>query len=287
MAAPDGRVAGPAPRIRRPRPGLRTGDLCREARRRGLRPVGSTCRSACWPPPRDAPLVQGDALRLPVRTARSTASPAASPCATSSTWSRSSPSCASSASGGRIALLEVAEPANRLLGPRHLLREGRALVIGGLLSDASPTATCPGRWPTCLAGGDGRADHRGAGFTAVERRCCPEASPSSSPDEAVVTGPATSALIACTRRLDHDVDLLAFAGDDGVLIEKGAPAQREALAADWPARDPTWPPATTLASGSASTSRGARDRRRGVRGPPLRAGAPPPGRARGDRRAWR
>jgi menaquinone-specific isochorismate synthase len=48
-------------------------------------------------------------------------------------------------------------------------------------------------------------------------------------------------LVARTRRLDADVDLLAFAGDDGFVCEKGrsgVAGRGRALAIEWPAGDP-------------------------------------------------
>ncbi|HEY8545853.1 MAG TPA: isochorismate synthase [Acidimicrobiales bacterium] len=48
-------------------------------------------------------------------------------------------------------------------------------------------------------------------------------------------------LAARTQRLDHDVDLLAFAGDDGVLFERGRvglAGRGIAGSLDWPAGDP-------------------------------------------------
>ena len=57
-----------------------------------------------------------------------------------------------------------------------------------------------------------------------------------------MTAAAEPALIARTRRLDHDVDLLAFVGDDGFVFEKGragVAGRGEALAVDWPAGDPS------------------------------------------------
>jgi menaquinone-specific isochorismate synthase len=49
-------------------------------------------------------------------------------------------------------------------------------------------------------------------------------------------------LVARTRRLDADVDLLAFAGDDGFVFERarsGVAGRGHALVVDWPAGDPT------------------------------------------------
>jgi menaquinone-specific isochorismate synthase len=57
-----------------------------------------------------------------------------------------------------------------------------------------------------------------------------------------VTAAPERALVARTRRLDHDVDLLAFAGDDGFVFEKGrvgVAGRGEALVVDWPAGDPS------------------------------------------------
>ena len=48
-------------------------------------------------------------------------------------------------------------------------------------------------------------------------------------------------LVARTRRLDADVDLLTFAGDDGFVFEKGRSGlagRGRALVVDWPAGDP-------------------------------------------------
>jgi menaquinone-specific isochorismate synthase len=52
---------------------------------------------------------------------------------------------------------------------------------------------------------------------------------------------APPGLVARTRPLDHDVDLVAFAGHDGVVFEKGRAGlagRGRALAVDWPAGDP-------------------------------------------------
>ena len=132
-----------------------TGDFCRELERaRASARSASTSPSGCWPAARtDAPLVQADALRLPAaRRRRSTASPAASPCAT---WSSSTPFFAElarvraprrahrPARGGR-----APEP-GAAVGPRHLLRQGRAHGSAGCCPTPPPTATCPSRWPTC------------------------------------------------------------------------------------------------------------------------------------------
>jgi isochorismate synthase len=58
-------------------------------------------------------------------------------------------------------------------------------------------------------------------------------------------------LVARTRRLDADIDLLSFAGDDGFVFEKGRAGlagRGVALAIDWPAGDP--PAAARAAAGA-------------------------------------
>ena len=76
----------------------------------------------------------------------------------------SSPSCARVLRpGGRIALLEVAEPdePGAPLRPRRVLRQGGALRRWRCCPTPPPTATCPGRWPTCRpAGAAGHAGRR-------------------------------------------------------------------------------------------------------------------------------
>jgi len=117
-----------------------TGDLCDELVRAGYRPTGVDLSygmlAAAHTP---APLVHGDALRLPV-------SDAAFDGATCGFALRNfvalEPFLASLARvvrpGGRIALLEVATPANRLLRWGHSVYFGHVVPrIGALLSDAA------------------------------------------------------------------------------------------------------------------------------------------------------
>src|SRR5687768_99791 len=94
-----------------------TGDLCRELASQGLRPIGVDLSFGMLAAARtDAPLVHGDALRLPV--------PAASvdgvTCGFALRNFASLPPFFAELSrvvrpGGRIAVLEVAEPPNRVL----------------------------------------------------------------------------------------------------------------------------------------------------------------------------
>lgn len=115
-----------------------TGDLCREVERAGGFPIGFDVSFGMLTKARtDAPLVQGDGLRLPLRDG-----------------SMSAVTCGFALRnvidisalfaefarvlipGGRVAVIEVAEPSSRLLRVGHGLYF-RKLVpfIGGLLSD--------------------------------------------------------------------------------------------------------------------------------------------------------
>jgi demethylmenaquinone methyltransferase / 2-methoxy-6-polyprenyl-1,4-benzoquinol methylase len=115
-----------------------TGDLCRELSGRGLRPIGLDLSFGMLAAARtSAPLAQADALRLPVPDG-------AVDGATCGFALRNlvslPPFFAELARvvrpGGRIALLEVAEPPNRLLRFGHALYFGRVVpLVGGLLSD--------------------------------------------------------------------------------------------------------------------------------------------------------
>lgn len=115
-----------------------TGDLCRTLDAAGHRPVGVDLSFGMLAAARTAaPLVQADALRLPL-PARSVAG------ATCGFALRNfvalPPFLAELARvvrpGGRIALLEVAEPERRVLRFGHRLYFGRVVPrIGGLLSD--------------------------------------------------------------------------------------------------------------------------------------------------------
>ena len=150
-----------------------TGDLCRELERRGLEAVGvdlswgMLAHSAT-----DAPLVQADALRLPLPDA----SVDGITCGFALRNFVDLEAFFAEAArvlvpGGRMALLEVAEPANPVLRWGHSVYFGKVVPrIGGLLSDPAAyrylprsVAYLPPR-PALLA------RIREAGFTAVERR---------------------------------------------------------------------------------------------------------------------
>jgi demethylmenaquinone methyltransferase/2-methoxy-6-polyprenyl-1,4-benzoquinol methylase len=115
-----------------------TGDLCRELTAGGLRPIGVDLSFGMLAAARtDAPLVHGDALHLPVPDA----SVDGVTCGFALRNFESLPPFFAELArvtrpGGRIALLEVAEPPNRFLRWGHGIYFGKVVpFIGGLLSD--------------------------------------------------------------------------------------------------------------------------------------------------------
>lgn len=150
-----------------------TGDLCRQLQSRGLRPVGVDLSWGMLAhAATTAPLVQSDALRLPFPDA----SVEGVTCGFALRNFVDLPAFFAESArvlvpGGRMALLEVAEPANPVLRWGHSVYFGKVVPrIGGLLSDPAAyrylprsVAYLPPR-PALLA------QLRGAGFTAVERR---------------------------------------------------------------------------------------------------------------------
>jgi demethylmenaquinone methyltransferase / 2-methoxy-6-polyprenyl-1,4-benzoquinol methylase len=117
-----------------------TGDLCRELHGRGLRPIGLDLSLGMLRAARtEGPRVQADALRLPVPDA----SVDGVTCGFAlRNFVELEPFFDELARvvrpGGRIGLLEVAEPPNPVLRWGHGVYFGRVVPrIGGLLSDAS------------------------------------------------------------------------------------------------------------------------------------------------------
>lgn len=115
-----------------------TGDLCRELAAQRARPIGIDLSYGMLAAARtDAPLLQGDALRLPVPDA----SVDGATCGFALRNFASLPPFFTELArvvrpGGRIALLEVAEPPNRLLRFGHGIYFGKVVpLVGGLLSD--------------------------------------------------------------------------------------------------------------------------------------------------------
>jgi demethylmenaquinone methyltransferase / 2-methoxy-6-polyprenyl-1,4-benzoquinol methylase len=150
-----------------------TGDLCRELAAAGLRPLGVDLSFGMLAAAHtDAPLIQGDALRLPLPTGTVDG-------VTCGFALRNlvavEPFLAELARvlrpGGRVALLEVATPPNRVLRWGHRAYFGRVVpVIGGLLSDASAYRYLPRSVAYLPEPPTLRQMIAAAGFTDVDRR---------------------------------------------------------------------------------------------------------------------
>jgi demethylmenaquinone methyltransferase/2-methoxy-6-polyprenyl-1,4-benzoquinol methylase len=117
-----------------------TGDLCRELQRQELRPIGVDLSFGMLAAARtDAPLLEGDALGLPVPAA----SVDGATCGFALRNFESLPPFFAELArvvrpGGRIALLEVAEPPNRVLRWGHAVYFGKVVPrVGALFSDAA------------------------------------------------------------------------------------------------------------------------------------------------------
>jgi demethylmenaquinone methyltransferase/2-methoxy-6-polyprenyl-1,4-benzoquinol methylase len=115
-----------------------TGDFCRELRKGGLRPIGIDLSYGMLAAARtDAPLVQADILRLPMPDA----SADGVTCGFALRNLVELPAFFAELGrvvrpGGRIALLEVAQPTNPVLRAGHGFYFGKVVPrIGGLLSD--------------------------------------------------------------------------------------------------------------------------------------------------------
>lgn len=132
-----------------------TGDLCRELSGAGLHPVGIDRSAGMLAAARGADgsrarwhgggLVRGDTLRLPIATA----SAAGAVCGFSlRNFLSLEPFLSECARvlrpGGRLALLEVATPANPVLRFGHSVYFGKVVpVVGGLLSDRAAYSYLP------------------------------------------------------------------------------------------------------------------------------------------------
>lgn len=150
-----------------------TGDLCRGLADAGLRPVGIDLSYGMLAAARtDAPLVHADALRLPVPDSWVDGVTCGFALRN---FMELEPFFVELARvvrpGGRIALLEVAEPTNRVLAWGHGIYFGRVVPkIGGLLSDPAAYQYLPksvAYLPEPAAMLETLAD---AGFDLVHRR---------------------------------------------------------------------------------------------------------------------
>jgi demethylmenaquinone methyltransferase/2-methoxy-6-polyprenyl-1,4-benzoquinol methylase len=150
-----------------------TGDLCRDLARDGYQPVGIDLSSGMLAHARtSAPLLQGDALRLPLAGGR--VDGAVSGFALRN-FAALEPVLAELARvvrrGGRIALLDVATPANPVVRTGHAVYFGHVVPrIGGLLSDGAAYRYLPRSVAYLPPVADLLDLVRNAGFDAVERR---------------------------------------------------------------------------------------------------------------------
>jgi demethylmenaquinone methyltransferase / 2-methoxy-6-polyprenyl-1,4-benzoquinol methylase len=165
-----------------------TGDFCRELTAAQLRPIGVDLSFGMLAAARtDAPLVQADILRLPVPDAAADGVT----CGFALRNLVELPAFFTELGrvvrpGGRIALLEVAAPRNRLLRAGHGVYFGKVVPrIGGLLSDPAAYRYLP-KSVAYLPEPQVMLDQvRAAGFVAVERH---------------VMFPGAAQLILATRR---------------------------------------------------------------------------------------
>jgi demethylmenaquinone methyltransferase/2-methoxy-6-polyprenyl-1,4-benzoquinol methylase len=150
-----------------------TGDLCRELTSAGLRPLGVDLSYGMLAAARTSvPLVQGDVLRLPVLDGAVDGVT----CGFALRNFESLPPFFAELArvvrpGGRIALLEVAEPPNRLLRAGHGFYFGKVVpLVGGLLSDPAAYRYLP-RSVAYLPPPDVMLEQLGhSGFADVDRQ---------------------------------------------------------------------------------------------------------------------
>jgi demethylmenaquinone methyltransferase/2-methoxy-6-polyprenyl-1,4-benzoquinol methylase len=149
-----------------------TGDLCRELRSAGFAPIGVDLSAGMLAAARtDAPLVEADALAMPLPDG----SVGGVTCGFAlRNFVALAPALAEMGRvvrpGGRIALLEVAEPANPLLRWGHRVYFGTVVpFVGGLLSDRAAYRYLPRSVAYLPPPDDLLALVAAAGFTGVGR----------------------------------------------------------------------------------------------------------------------
>lgn len=150
-----------------------TGDLCRNLREAGLRPVGVDLSWGMLAhAATDAPLVQADALRLPFPAAAMSGATCGFALRNLVDLDAFFAELARVvAPGGRIALLEVAQPTHPLLRWGHGVYFGHVVPrVGGLLSDPAAYRYLPRSVAYLPPVPELLAKLGAAGFAAVARR---------------------------------------------------------------------------------------------------------------------
>jgi len=115
-----------------------TGDLCRVLARAGLRPIGVDRSAGMLAAARtEAPLVQGDGIHIPVPDGAVDGITCGFAMRNVVDLDAFFAECARALRpGGRVALLDVSEPANPVLRAGHSVYFGKVVpLVGGLLSD--------------------------------------------------------------------------------------------------------------------------------------------------------
>jgi demethylmenaquinone methyltransferase/2-methoxy-6-polyprenyl-1,4-benzoquinol methylase len=150
-----------------------TGDLCRELAATGFQPIGVDRSAGMLASARtDAALVRGDALRLPVADGSVDGVVCGFALRNFVALEPFLAECARVLRpGGRLALLEVAAPANPVLRAGHSAYFGKVVpLVGGLLSDRAAYRYLP-KSVAYLPPGDGIVGLLAeAGFTDASRR---------------------------------------------------------------------------------------------------------------------
>ncbi len=150
-----------------------TGDLCRELEAGGMRPVGLDFSFGMLEAARtDAPLVQADALAVPLADGAVDGVTCGFALRNVVDIGRLFAEMARIvAPGGRVALLEVSEPANPLLRAGHGIYFRRIVpAVGALLSDGSAYSYLPRSVSYLPKSHALMGMLAAAGFTAVRRR---------------------------------------------------------------------------------------------------------------------
>ena len=150
-----------------------TGDLCRELATQALRPLGMDLSWGMLAHAKTpAPLIQADALQLPLRDAAVDGVTCGFALRNVVDLGLFFDECARvTQPGGRIALLEVAEPDQALLRLGHRLYFNKVVpLVGGLLSDRAAYEYLPKSVAYLPPLEELLTRLRDSGFTNVERR---------------------------------------------------------------------------------------------------------------------